>query len=47
MLIGFINQKLVIPENFKEMYNQDQQSLILEHEICHFDRNDIYWNCIA
>lgn len=47
MLIGFFKQKLVIPENFFEIYNQDQQVLILEHEICHFDRNDIYWNFIA
>jgi len=47
MLIGLINQKLVIPENFAHIYNQDQQNLILEHEICHFDRHDIYWNFIA
>ena len=47
MLIGLIKQKLVIPENFNELYTQDQQVMILEHEICHFDRNDIYWNFIA
>jgi len=47
MLIGFFKQKLVIPENFFEIYNQDQQVLILEHEICHFGRNDIYWNFVA
>jgi len=47
MLMGFFKQKLVIPTDFFELYSQDQQALILEHEICHFDRNDIYWNFIA
>lgn len=47
MLIGIIKPKLIIPENFFEIYNKDQQKLILEHEICHFNRNDIYWNLIA
>ena len=47
MLIGLYEQKLVIPENFNQLYNHEQQQLILAHEICHFDRNDIYWNLIA
>ncbi|NQY34502.1 MAG: M56 family metallopeptidase [Alteromonadaceae bacterium] len=47
MLVGLFKQKLIIPENFTALYNQEQQSLILEHEICHFDRNDIYWNLLA
>ena len=47
MLIGLIKQKLIIPENFFELYSVEQQKLILEHEICHFDRNDIYWNLVA
>lgn len=47
MLIGLIEQKLIIPENFFELYSVEQQKLILEHEICHFDRNDIYWNLVA
>ena len=47
MLFGFIQQKLIIPEDFDQLYNNEQQQLILEHEICHFDRNDIYWNLIA
>jgi TonB family protein len=29
------------------LYNKEQQSLILEHEICHFERNDMYWNLLA
>ncbi|MBA6232137.1 MULTISPECIES: M56 family metallopeptidase [unclassified Colwellia] len=47
MLIGLVKQKLIIPENFSELYSVEQQKLILEHEICHFDRNDIYWNLMA
>jgi len=47
MLVGLFKQKLIIPENFNEIYSSTQQTLIIEHEICHFDRNDIYWNLIA
>ena len=47
MLVGLFKQKLIIPEDFALLYNPEQQRLILEHEICHFDRNDIYWNFIA
>lgn len=47
MLVGVISQKFIIPKNFFELYNIEQQKLILEHEICHFDRNDIYWNLVA
>ncbi|GLX79688.1 hypothetical protein tinsulaeT_30280 [Thalassotalea insulae] len=47
MLVGIFKQKLVLPENFHQAYNPEQQQLILQHEICHFDRNDIYWNLIA
>ncbi len=47
MLVGIVQQKLIIPENFFELYSVEQQKLILEHEICHFDRNDMYWNLFA
>jgi len=47
MLFGLFKQKLIIPEDFHLLFNEEQQSLILEHEICHFDRNDIYWNLVA
>ncbi|WP_228710819.1 M56 family metallopeptidase [Saccharobesus litoralis] len=47
MLVGMVQPKLIIPENFFELYSVEQQKLILEHEICHFDRNDIYWNLVA
>lgn len=47
MLVGFLRPKLILPSNFSDLYNQEQQQLIVAHEICHFDRNDIYWNLIA
>ncbi|WP_286262946.1 M56 family metallopeptidase [Thalassotalea atypica] len=47
MLLGLIRPVLLIPEHFFEVYSKDQQVLILEHEICHFNRNDMYWNLIA
>ena len=47
LLMGVFKQKLIVPEDFDVVYNTEQQKLILEHEICHFDRNDIYWNLIA
>jgi len=47
MLVGLFKQKLILPEDFSLLYNQEQQNLIVEHEICHFDRNDIYWNLMA
>jgi len=47
MIFGFYRPKLLLPSAFTDLYTEDQQKLILEHEICHFDRNDIYWNLIA
>jgi TonB family protein len=47
MLSGVIKPLLVLPSNFSVIYNQEQQELIVAHEICHFDRNDIYWNLMA
>jgi len=47
MLIGLIKPVIVIPEHFFEIYDKEQQVLILEHEVCHFKRNDMQWNFIA
>ncbi len=47
MIFGFVKPQLILPPSFSNMYNAEQQKLILEHEICHFGRNDIYWNLIA
>ena len=47
MLLGVFKQRLILPEDFTQLYNDEQQQLILEHEVCHFQRNDIYWNMVA
>ena len=47
MLVGLIQPKLVIPEDFDAIFSKEQQALILEHELCHFKRNDMVWNTFA
>ncbi|MEW6982707.1 TonB family protein [Colwelliaceae bacterium 6471] len=47
MLVGFFQQKLILPEDFNDLYTPEQRELILEHEICHFQRKDMYWNMLA
>ncbi len=47
MLVGLIQPKLVIPEDFDALFSKEQQALILEHELCHFKRNDMVWNTFA
>jgi TonB family protein len=47
ILLGLLSPKLILPSNFLTIYSHEQQQLIIAHEICHFDRNDIYWNLLA
>ncbi|MBB6544835.1 M56 family metallopeptidase [Thalassotalea piscium] len=47
VLVGVLKPLLILPTDFEVRFDQEQQELILAHEICHFDRNDIYWNLIA
>lgn len=47
MLVGLIKPKLVLPADFNQLFSEEQQTLILEHELCHFKRNDMVWNSIA
>lgn len=47
VISGIIKPKLLLPYNFQHNYSGEQQSLIVAHEICHFNRNDIYWNLVA
>lgn len=47
MLIGLIKPMLVIPEEFNQHFSKEQQTLILEHELCHYQRNDLVWNAFA
>lgn len=47
MLVGLFKQVLVIPEDFEQLYNAEQQKLIIEHEICHYSRHDMWVNQLA
>lgn len=47
MLIGVWSPKLVLPNNFRTLYNPQQQQLILEHELCHFQRKDNLVNVLV
>lgn len=47
MLIGLLQQKIVLPSQFQNMYDAKQQQLVLAHEYCHFKRHDILWNLLA
>lgn len=47
MLVGLLQQKIVLPTQFQNMYDAKQQQLVLAHEYCHFKRHDILWNLLA
>jgi TonB family protein len=47
ILIGLYKQTLVIPEDFNELYNAEQQQLIIAHEVCHFSHHHMWTNQIA
>lgn len=47
MLVGLLQPKLLLPEDFETLFSEEQQTLILEHELCHFKRNDMVWNSMA
>jgi len=47
MLVGVFSPKIILPENFSQLFNDEQQSLILAHEICHYQRRDLIWNMLA
>ena len=47
LICGFIHPKLVVPTDFFNQYTFEEQSLILQHEVCHFERRDLYANAAA
>lgn len=47
VLIGLFKQKLVIPEDFTELYSPEQQKLIIAHEVCHYSHNHMWANQVA
>ena len=47
LIIGLFKQTLVIPEDFNELYNTEQQEMIIAHEVCHFSHYHMWTNQIA
>lgn len=47
VITGLFNKRLVIPNNFEQVYNREQQQLILKHECNHLISKDLYWNTLA
>ncbi|MCU7553349.1 M56 family metallopeptidase [Alteromonas sp. ASW11-19] len=47
LLFGFVQPKILLPENFSTQYSPRQQQLIIEHERVHARRFDRLWNFLA
>ncbi|MCJ8318477.1 MAG: M56 family metallopeptidase [Colwellia sp.] len=47
LICGFINPRLVVPVDFFDKYSEQEQRLIIAHEVCHFLRKDLYANFFA
>ncbi|WP_444913132.1 M56 family metallopeptidase [Microbulbifer sp. PAAF003] len=47
ILIGFVSPKIVLPENYGQIYSNRQLSLIFSHEEVHAKRYDNLWNLLA
>ncbi|KJY91934.1 M56 family metallopeptidase [Pseudoalteromonas piscicida] len=44
---GFFSKFIVIPKTFHTDYSKQQQLMIIEHELQHIKRGDLYWNLLA
>ncbi len=47
MLMGVLQPKLILPNNFKSIYTESQLELIIEHELCHWRRWDNLINLLV
>ncbi|NRA62201.1 MAG: TonB family protein [Psychrobium sp.] len=47
MLIGLLKPKLILPSDYQTAYSKTQLTLILEHELCHYQRFDNLMNVLA
>lgn len=45
--IGLVNPKIILPENYNEMFDERQLQLVLEHEAIHIRRLDNIANAVA
>lgn len=47
LLIGLLFPKLILPKNYMQMYSAKQLTMVIEHEVVHFKRQDTRCNFIA
>lgn len=47
ILMGLLKPTLVIPENFTDLYSNEQQELIIAHEVCHYSHHHMWANQLA
>jgi len=47
LLVGLVVQKLILPENFQQLYSAKQLAMVIEHEVWHFQRKGTLCNLIA
>ena len=47
MLIGYLRPVLLLPSDFEQQFSPEQQKLILQHELVHYQRADNLFNALA
>ncbi|WP_115717325.1 M56 family metallopeptidase [Gallaecimonas mangrovi] len=47
LLSGPFPTRLLLPADFQKRYSPAEQRLILSHELCHWQRGDLWWNLLA
>lgn len=46
-LIGAFKSKIIVPTGFEKQFTVAQQTLILQHEYCHWQQKDPIWNFLG
>lgn len=44
---GYFSPIIVVPKSFRADYNEQQQQMIIAHELHHIRRGDLYWNFLV
>ena len=47
LITGLWRPTLVLPDDFQQRFSPRQRQLILQHELCHWQRGDLLWNALA
>ena len=47
LITGLWRPILVLPDDFQQRFSLRQRQLILQHELCHWQRGDLLWNALA